>query len=131
MDFLSAKYRKELVKQDIINKASLFIDKSNNTIDMKGFFSQNPYYRNKIQYYFGNMPDFYEEIGAKQEFKYVKKLKEQSQKRKTLSLRDELALERLEQLRKEGLTLQEIGEKYNITKQSVNQLINMLDTTRI
>ena len=128
MDILSAKYRRETVKQDIINKVSLFIDKDTRVVNMREFFKQNPYYRNKLQYYFGTMPEFYEEIDARPEYKYIKKITEQVSRRKTKSVRDQLAAEQLDYLREQGFTLQEIGDRYGISKQAVNQLITMLDT---
>ncbi len=127
MDVLDRKYRRNFVKQDILDKVSAFIDKTNQTVNMKDFFQTYPYYRNKIVYYFGSMPDFYEEIDAKPEYKYVKRLTEQSQRRTTLTFRDELALQRLEDLRKQGHTLQSIADSHGVTKQAVAQLINMLD----
>jgi hypothetical protein len=117
------------IKQEIIDKAKPFIDKEHSTIDLDGFFNTNPYYRNKITYYFGGMTEFYEELGVvKQDFKYVTKMKDISQRRKTRSLRNELAFERLEQHRRAGETLEDIAREYGVSKQCVHQLVALLDT---
>ena len=127
MDMLRVKSRKELVKNEISQLVKPYIDEELRTINTKEFFTVYPYYKNKITYYFGGFAEFYDYIDARPEFNYVKKIKEANSRRNVRSIRDSLAMERLQQLRQEGETLESIGNRYGVTKQAVNQLINMLD----
>lgn len=128
MDAYRAKLRRDTVKNEIMQKISPFIDRESNTVDVKGFFKENPYYKNKIPYYFGGFQEFYEEIDARPEYVYVKKMKKITTNNRIRSLRNQLALERLEQLRRANYTLEAIADEYGVSKQAIHQLISVLDT---
>lgn len=127
MEVYAKKLRRQAIKLEILEKTKLFVNEEEGVFDVKAFFKANQYYKNKITYYFGSLSEFYEEVGARPDYKYVRAIKEKLKKKRTMSVRNELALERLRQLRREGKTLQEIGDSYGVTKQAIEQLAYSLD----
>jgi hypothetical protein len=126
MDLLRMKLRKQTVIQEIVRLAKPYIDKESGMFDSKAFFKTNPYYRNKIPYYFGTTAEFYEYLGVKRKSKFDVNLSKADANTKSNTLRNFLAIDHIKQLRVSGMTLQQIGDKYGVSKQNVEQLIERL-----
>lgn len=128
MDDLRVKLRRENMKSEILEYGKMFINKEDNTFNTTEFKNANSYYYTKISYYFGTWADFYEELGVekKSQQKVKEKLKAAVVKRKTASVRNALASEMFLQLREQGLTYEEIGRRYGVSKQLIYQLGTML-----
>lgn len=127
MDALMVKQRKERFKQEILESARPFVDAQTESINTKEFFNAFPYYANKIAYYFGSMENFYEDLGVRKKFKYIEKIKTRKYRSDATSVRNQLALERLDQLLNEGLSLVAIGQKFGVSRQAIYHLMATLD----
>jgi hypothetical protein len=122
--------RRDFVKQHILDLAKPFI-KEDNTFDKDGFFTENSYYADKMQYYFGGRRNFYNNLGVvvKRKESHKENIKKAKELRANVnSIRNQLALERLLQLRKAGMTFEEMGTRYDVSKQLINYLYNTLNT---
>jgi hypothetical protein len=113
----------ELKKQEILKLLQRYVD-INNCIDISSFHKENPKEYSLLPHYFGSVNTAINENG------WIKITKPQKGEKK-LSLRDMLALDMLNLLRKGGKieksTLEEIGKKYNASRAGINQLHKALN----
>lgn len=121
--------RQEHTRNYILSLAQPFLNEDK-AFDINAFTKAHNYYASKIPYYFGSKPKFYELLGAKttlRSFKYVQKIKGNITKAKVKTVRNMLALERLEELQESGMSMSDIATMYGVSRQAIHQLIETLD----
>lgn len=106
-------------KTELYNLMKQYVDE-NNSIDVSKFHKENPKEYSLLPHYFGSVNQ------ALTQFGWVKVSKAQHKGGKGMILRDQLAFDMLELLRKGGKvdrqTLEEIANKYEVTRPAINQL---------
>jgi predicted XRE-type DNA-binding protein len=108
-------------KQQLVNLMSNYVDE-NNCIDISRFRTENPDEYALLPHYFGTVNNAVESNG------WVKIIKTTGKEGQRVTLRNQLAYDMLLELRKNE-TLEQIAQKYGVTRPAVNQLFKALKST--
>lgn len=107
---------KDSKKQQIIEAVNKYVN--DDILDITEFRKNNPEIYATLPYYFGGVNKMLDELGL------IKVQK--SQQKNKMTLRNRLAYDMLTELRK-GHTLEQIANKYDVTRALINQLYQALD----
>ena len=111
-----SKKNTKLARQDEIKETVMKYSK-NNVLDISEFRKENPKMYATIPYYFGTIDTMLNELGL---------VKTQKQAKNKMTLRNRLAYDYLQLLR-EQYTMEEIANKYNVSRALINQQIQALE----